>query len=135
MLLGKGLDPMKPVGFVYSKVYLEHDMGAAHPENPERLQALIGHLESNGLLSELTRIDPEASRGVKQAPFVVLSGVQMPAMLVEIGFITNPGEERQLQSGSGRTAIASALSDAVLEYGRRYDARRGLTSVPARGPR
>ena len=108
--------------------------------------AILGDLIANEHLHEsqalarmaqgrLTRIDPEASRGVKQAPFVVLSGVQMPAMLVEIGFITNPGEERQLQSGSGRTAIASALSDAVLEYGRRYDARRGLTSVPARGPR
>ena len=83
----------------------------------------------------LARIDPESSRGVKQAPFVVLTGVRMPASLVEIGFITNAREERQLRSGAGRKAIVAALSDAVLEYGPRYDARRGVDPVPASGAR
>jgi len=108
--------------------------------------AILGDLIANEHLHEsqalarmaqgrLTRVDSGASRGVKQAPFVVLSGVQMPAMLVEIGFITNAREEKQLRSGAGRKAIVSALSDAVLEYGRRYDARRGVAPVPASGAR
>ncbi len=76
-----------------------------------------------------------ASRGVKQAPFVVLHGVRMPASLVEIGFITNPDDERRLRSARGRAAIAATLAEAVVAYGRRYDARRGISPAPARGAR
>ena len=65
------------------------------------------------------------SRGVKQAPFVVLMGVKMPAALVEIGFITNPAEERDLASSEYRDRIADALARAVAEFGDHYDARRG----------
>jgi N-acetylmuramoyl-L-alanine amidase len=83
----------------------------------------------------LARIDPPASRGVKQAPFVVLSGVQMPASLVEIGFITNLRDEGDLRSGGGRRAIVSALAAAVLEFARRHDALRGVEPVPAQGAR
>jgi N-acetylmuramoyl-L-alanine amidase len=70
--------------------------------------------------------DDVASRGVKQAPFVVLLGVQMPSALVEIGFVTNPEDERRLASAERRERIAAALAEAVLEFGRRYDARRGV---------
>ena len=66
------------------------------------------------------------SRGVKQAPFVVLMGVQMPAALVEIGFLTNRDEARSLSSSKTRQEMAQALAEAVLEFGRRYDARRGI---------
>jgi N-acetylmuramoyl-L-alanine amidase len=72
------------------------------------------------------------SRGVKQAPFVVLMGVQMPAALVEIGFITNPTEERDLASPQYRDRVADALARAVFEFAGRYDARRGVPR-PARG--
>ncbi len=106
--------------------------------------AILGELIANEHLHEsqalarmahgrLTRVDPESSRGVKQAPFVVLSGVQMPATLVEIGFITNGRDEKQLRSGGGRKAIVAALSEAVREFGRRHDALRGVAPVPAGG--
>ena len=68
------------------------------------------------------------SRGVKQALFVVLTGVQMPAALVEIGFVTSARDERSL-SGADRVSLIMSLERAVLEFGRRYDERRG---VPAR---
>lgn len=71
------------------------------------------------------------SRGVKQAPFVVLMGVSMPAALVEIGFITNPAEERDLASPRYRDRVADALARAVFEFADRYDARRGVPR-PAR---
>ncbi len=75
---------------------------------------------------------PIKSRGVKQAMFVVLSGVQMPAALVEIGFVTHPGDERRITGTHGRAAIVDALEKAVLEFGRRYDARRDVgTASPA----
>jgi len=70
--------------------------------------------------------EPEHSRGVKQAPFVVLQGVQMPSSLVEIGFVSNPKEARRLRSSRARDEIAAALAEAVLEFGRRFDARRGV---------
>jgi N-acetylmuramoyl-L-alanine amidase len=75
--------------------------------------------------AELASIDPR-SRGVKQAPFVVLANVQMPSALVEIGFLTNGDDERQLAASRGRLRVVQALSRAIREFGRRYDARRGL---------
>ena len=59
---------------------------------------------------------------------MVLLGVQMPASLVEIGFISNPNEEAKLRSRKRRDEIAAALADAVSHFGARYDARRGLAS-------
>jgi N-acetylmuramoyl-L-alanine amidase len=76
--------------------------------------------------AELASVGRGRSRGVKQAPFVVLMGVQMPASLVEIGFITNPDEEKGLRREREREMIADALADAVIAFGARYDARRGL---------
>ena len=75
----------------------------------------------------LAAIDPIPSRGVKQAPFVVLMGVHMPAALVEIGFITNAKEAKGLSGKERQAELADALTAAVLEFGRHYDARRGAT--------
>lgn len=77
-------------------------------------------------LERLDAADPAPSRGVKQAPFVVLMGVRMPAALVEIGFLTNPDEAGRLAAPERREEIAAALAAAVEEFGRRYDARRGV---------
>ena len=81
---------------------------------------------------ELARM-PVKSRGVKQALFVVLSGVQMPAALVEIGFVTHRGDEGVMNGTDGRKAIVDALEKAVIAFGERYDARRGQdpTAAPA----
>jgi N-acetylmuramoyl-L-alanine amidase len=69
------------------------------------------------------------SRGVKQAPFVVLMGVQMPAVLVEIGFLTNAADERDLRSSTERDRLADGLLGAVGEFAERYDARRGAAKT------
>ncbi len=58
---------------------------------------------------------PGASRGVKQAPFVVLTGVNMPAALVEIGFISNPAESARMGQRDRQDAIAKALAAAIGE--------------------
>jgi N-acetylmuramoyl-L-alanine amidase len=59
------------------------------------------------------KLGPE--RGVKQAGFMVLNGAFMPAVLVEIGFITNPREETMLTDPAAQRRIARALVRAVRE--------------------
>lgn len=57
-------------------------------------------------------------RGVKRARFVVLREVKCPAVLVEVGFISNYAEERKLGSRSYLDALARGIADGVLRYHR-----------------
>jgi N-acetylmuramoyl-L-alanine amidase len=118
----------------------ENDAFATPTSSPavgDPLSAILGDLieseymrESNEFArlaqSGLAGADSAHSRGVKQAPFVVLQGVQMPSALVEIGFITNAEDASRLGSPKGRESVAAALADAVTEFGRRFEARRGV---------
>jgi N-acetylmuramoyl-L-alanine amidase len=54
--------------------------------------------------------------GVKQAPFIVLIGAQMPSVLAEISFVTNKSEATLLKQAAYRQSIAQALYDGVLKY-------------------
>ena len=54
--------------------------------------------------------------GVKQAPFVVLIGATMPAVLAEISFVTNPQEARLVKGTAYRQRIADALFNAIRKY-------------------
>ncbi|HXH83428.1 MAG TPA: N-acetylmuramoyl-L-alanine amidase, partial [Candidatus Tectomicrobia bacterium] len=63
------------------------------------------------------------NRGVKQAGFYVLGGAAMPAILIEIGFVTNPREERRLKDGKYRDELARAIYSGLAEYKRHWDAR------------
>lgn len=56
------------------------------------------------------------SRGVLQAPFIVLLGAKMPAALVEIGFLTNPKECRRLSDKTHQHRIARILAAGILEH-------------------
>ena len=56
--------------------------------------------------------------GVKQAPFVVLIGAQMPSVLAEISFVSNRAEALLLRQDDYRQRIAQALFEAVLRYQR-----------------
>jgi acetoin utilization deacetylase AcuC-like enzyme len=49
---------MGKTGLVYHPVYLEHDMGAGHPESPNRLRVIMQQLEQSGTMARLTRIEP-----------------------------------------------------------------------------
>lgn len=63
------------------------------------------------------------NRGVKQAGFYVLGGAAMPAILIEIGFVTNPREERRLKDSRYRDEIAHAIFAGIAEYRRHWDQR------------
>lgn len=56
------------------------------------------------------------NRGVKQAPFRVLLGAAMPAVLVEFGFLSNPEEESKLLDSQYRAELVKALVRAILRY-------------------
>ncbi|MGA3125330.1 MAG: N-acetylmuramoyl-L-alanine amidase [Candidatus Korobacteraceae bacterium] len=55
-------------------------------------------------------------RGVKKAPFIVLIGANMPSILAEISFVSNPGDARKLQTPEYRQKIAEALYRGVARY-------------------
>lgn len=69
------------------------------------------------------------SRGVKQAGFIVLWQASMPAVLVELGFITNPTEARFMNSKAGQESLAQAIFRAVGEYKASYE--KSLTRAVA----
>jgi N-acetylmuramoyl-L-alanine amidase len=56
------------------------------------------------------------NRGVKKAPFVVLIGALMPSVLVEIGFLTNPAEQKLLKNPHHRQRIAESIVDGLEGY-------------------
>ena len=82
----------------------------------------------------MTRSLQLVNRGVKQAGFYVLGGAAMPAILVEIGFLTNPREEKKLSSAEYRESVARAILAGLSDYKKRFDQRmRTVRGEP--GPR
>jgi N-acetylmuramoyl-L-alanine amidase len=55
-------------------------------------------------------------RGVKKAPFIVLIGANMPSILAEISFVSNPGDERRLGTPEYRQKIAESLYRGIAKY-------------------
>ena len=55
-------------------------------------------------------------RGVKKAPFIVLIGANMPSILAEISFVSNPGDERRLETPEYRQKIAESLYKGIARY-------------------
>ena len=74
------------------------------------------------------------SRGVRQAPFLVLSGTRMPSALVEIGFISHPQEGRSLGREKYQARVAQALADGVRDFADKVLARRLFAQVKQAGP-
>jgi N-acetylmuramoyl-L-alanine amidase len=58
----------------------------------------------------------ERNRGVKKAPFVVLIGANMPSILTEISFVSNPADEKLLRKGDQRERIADGLFRGISSY-------------------
>jgi hypothetical protein len=62
-------------------------------------------------------------RGVHQAGFLVLKASAMPSILIELGFISTPEEERYLNSEAGTTTLANGIFRAFLTYKREQEIR------------
>src|SRR5262249_5276545 len=68
---------------------------------------------ATGLSTKAARM---RDRGVKKAPFVVLIGANMPSILAEISFVSNPSEEKRLRKPDYRQKIADSLYKGVAKY-------------------
>jgi N-acetylmuramoyl-L-alanine amidase len=122
---------------------LSVNLGGLRPKEEDALRAILWDMantlylkESSELaqifLDELDKILKVDNRGVKSAPFFVLMGAAMPAVLLEVAFISNPKEERNLQAEAYKHRVAEALYAGIVRFKDRYERRLGLVP-PAPG--
>ncbi len=112
-----------------SAIYMEDNYkqkyGEFDPKTPESY--IVFSLMQNTYLEQSLQFAEEVerefatkanrkSRGVKQAPFYVISRTKMPSVLIECGFLTNPQEEDFLHSLNGQDYLASAIFRAFRSY-------------------
>ena len=90
------------------------------------------HMEQSiSLASEVQKSFVSANRknrGVRQAGFLVLRKTSMPSILVELGYISNPIEERFMKGAEGQRRLATAIYNAFTKYKREYDRKKGGVS-------
>ena len=86
----------------------------------ERIASMMDH--------QFSKRANRKSRGVKQAGFVVLYEASMPALLVEVGFLTNPSEQRFLASDYGQSIMASAIFRSIRDYKEEYERSQEIRS-------
>lgn len=110
-----------------NKAYEPPDLatGTAKAETPDRgLELILWDLAQNSYLAESSRLAEKIQnelnaltgvrdRGVRQAPFRVLMGATMPAVLVETGFISNPDEDARFKDDGYKDKVAEAIARAV----------------------
>lgn len=96
------------------------------------------HMEQSvSLASEVQRCFSSANRvnrGVRQAGFLVLRKTSMPSILVELGYISNKGEEHFLASSEGQKKLATSIYNAFTKYKWEYDRKRGALSQSSPAP-
>jgi N-acetylmuramoyl-L-alanine amidase len=78
------------------------------PESEVFARAMEAALRERGV--------PMSARALQQAPFRVLVGANMPALLVEMGFLTNGGDEQRLAADAQQNALVQAMMDGILRY-------------------
>ncbi len=88
------------------------------------------HLRESARAAELVQkklggVHTGLDRGVKQAGFKVLTTARRPAILVELGYSTNPQDGRLLASRKSQRAMADAIADAIVDYLRDYERKTG----------
>jgi N-acetylmuramoyl-L-alanine amidase len=91
------------------------------------------HLRESARLAELVQrglksVHTGESRGVKQAGFMVLTTARRPAILVEMGYSTNPEDGRFLTNRGSQKAMAASIADAVVEYLVEYERKTGTAA-------
>ncbi len=93
----------------------------AHADSSRLAYALHG---------KLLAVTGRKDRGVHQAPFVVLEGAAMPAVLLEIGYLSHAAEAAKLATGAEQEAIAAALAFGIEDFAGQILARRADAGTP-----
>ena len=117
-----------------SAIFLEDDYSSHYegfdPKSPESY--IIFQLMQNSYLKQSLEMaeafqhqvkvaTPIVDRGVKQAGFVVLYKTAAPSVLVELGYMSNPDDERYLNTAAGQEKMAKALFEAFRTYKNRIE--------------
>ena len=113
----QGFDPSDPQSYILFSL-----MQNAHLEHSLTFAEDVANAMKGGPIAH--------SRGVSQDPFWVLWRTTMPAVLVEVGFMTNPNDLKALRSPEDRDKIAENLLKAVKTFKKRYDNSTVTTSTP-----
>jgi len=87
---------------------------------------------ANLIQTRLAKVNPGPSRGVKQAGFRVLVTAFMPAVLVEIGFGSNPTDAAFMTDRRSVDEMSAAIADAVVEYLKGYERRVSSSTTTSR---
>jgi N-acetylmuramoyl-L-alanine amidase len=82
------------------------------------------------LVERLRDANPVRDLGVKQAPFMVLIGAEMPSVLVEAGFVTNPEESRRLKDPGYVSSIAEGIHAGLQKYIEDLDVAADRRAMP-----
>ncbi len=107
---GQGLSaqPVKNAGECTSGPHPWDHIQLRHTIKSKRLADLL----HNELLAAINPMD----RGIHTAPCSVLRGADMPAVLVEVGYVSHPAEEKQLGDPSFTSAVAKAIGRGIREF-------------------
>jgi len=86
--------------------------------------------------NKFTDYTPLRDRGVKQAGFWVLYKTTMPGALIETGFLSNPNDEKFLNSNEGQLKISQSIAQAISDYKKEHDDREKLkaSQIPDEKP-
>ncbi len=99
----EGFDPNSPQSYILLSLRQETHLGNS---------LNLAHKIDYQLRNKANR----TSRGVKQAGFVVLAKTTMPSLLIELGFLSNPEEEKYLRNTQNQVYLASAIYRAIKAY-------------------
>jgi N-acetylmuramoyl-L-alanine amidase len=91
----------------------------------EESQRFAGHVQSSVVKNVSTKYPPTRNKGVKKAPFIVLIGADIPSILVETSFITNPRDEKRLKS----SAYINEIADGIFVGVKRYSSEMQTASI------
>jgi N-acetylmuramoyl-L-alanine amidase len=97
-------------------------------EDHQHWSALLAEL----VQEEVARVHPGPNRGVKQAPLAVITNALMPAVLVEVGYLSHPEEARLLARPDFQADAGEAIAAAVLRFFERYPPGAGARAQGAR---
>lgn len=116
-----GFDPSDPESYIFmtlvQSAYLEQSIAFA--------QTVSEHLDASPFRTD---------RGVSQDPFYVLWKTSMPAVLIELGFMSNAGDLAVLKSSDKRDDIADCLFKAFASYKKDYDKSMSVNAPEASAP-
>ena len=117
----QGFDPEDPESFIFFNLM----------QNAFYEQSLLFAADVE---KELSKGPITHSRGISQDPFYVLWKTTMPAVLLELGFISNPADLKIMNSSAGREQLASRLFAAFREFKKKYDGSLDLSAARAAQP-